>query len=1623
MSDTVRPTPPRLRFSVAPEPSRLLRARDRIREYLTLHCDDQTTIDDVVLAVEEACTNAIRHSGSTDEVRISLAFKGDDLRIAVKDRGRGFDIAAFDREAAPDPALDHGRGLFLISRLTDEMELSADGGLEVRLLKKAVPCCEAPTLDSGLGDIGGRSQVGRRDARTRALLEEIDEAFIALDWEYRVVHANAAALRFGRMPREAVVGVRLWDLLPPLRGTSQERAVRDAMELGRPSTVEYRTPEGRWLEARIYPTAAGVSIYFREIDERKRAEQELLTSRARLATALAAITDGFYTLDRSWRVTSLNDQAAAVFPSGKQALGASFWELFPEAAGSDFDTNKRRAMEEGEFCTFESYYPPFDTWFEERDYPSADGITVLFTDITERKRAEAERDRLLETTALLLETATTAMSWTDLDQMLESFGDLLVRSTDHSRVLLELWDEEQREVEIAVSRGSAPTPRQRFAFDDISDGAKEVITTGRTRVVDYAETGLPDPQKQYVDEHAFLLMLAVPIIYRERLVGLVTLDEPGERRAFSPQEIQLVEAIAGQVGGAIENARLLASKDAELARTTLLLDGATILAESTDLETGLRLAIDTMRETIAGIRAVVYGYDESRSELHVLASGGGPTPPVGMRLALSKMTAAAERLLKTKQSTVIDFDSLPEAERGMGGRFGVHLLQAIPLIYQERVCGIIVVDDPAQPRRVFSPRDIEIVEAYAAQIAAAVENTRLFDAERRRVSRLTTLQNLSSLVASSLEVESVAAMGLEQVVNVLGVTATSLWIVDHDEERLRLHSARGFGDQFFADFADGLPLSAPHDVVRAFNSAAPVVHEDVVESDVAGPVSEAYARYGITLGALIALPLRSPSGLVGGLTLAWDEPRIFTADEQAFDLLLADTFAIALENARLFEDLRQSEERARFLADVVETAYVPFAVREPDGRLILFNQAFAELTGYSRAELEEGASTWAIDITPPEWFAAEAPLLAEAVAKRRPVRYEKEYARKDGSRVPIEVFAQPIVDDSGRLVHYRAFLTDITERRRADQERQRLLAASQAQAADLAERARLAEALNAIDRLVHSTLDFDQIMQRALDDGVQALAVDAGAIEMREQPCWVVRYQRGFADADIGLCLRDGEAPNATQLEKSGEYLTIADMRGDPVADVGFVHRYGLRSVLAVPLVGQAVVIGCLLFYGKGARTLSDPEIDFARKLGATVSLACENARLVQAEVQARAETQRELDTTALLLVAADSLSQSLAVTGVLDSLARVILAAGGHTRVTISLWEEEARQLRVAAALGEPIVPIGLLTALGDLSAPARKAIDERTSALIDYDALEPGQRGVGDAFTSHLSLNVPLSFGDRFVGLLATDDPGERREFSDRERRLIEGIGAQAAVAIENARLYEQQRNIATTLQENLRHPLPSIGGLELGTVSQTAFEPELVGGDFSDVFVLADGQVAILIGDVAGKGVRAAGLTETVRSTVRALAAIDSSPAFVLRKTSEALLRYETDEPHVTAFLVVLDPATGHLSFASAGHPAPVHLGPYVCRPLQVDFGPPLGTFAIDYAATHATLTLDDYLVLYTDGVTEARRDDELFGESRLMAAAADLRGRSAQELADGLRDAALTFSGRLKDDLHIVTLRLR
>ena len=279
-ADTV--SPPRLAFTLPLDAARLLRARQRIRDYLHGHVRDGDAIDTVVLAVEEAMTNALRHSGARDDLEIHLRFEGDDLVAVVRDHGAGFDVDSFDPDRLPDPLAPAGRGLYLIARLTDEMELTSSDGLTVRLVKRDVLSGDARPAAPLVASVRPGEQ-DYRDVRQRALLEEIDESFIALDWDYRYVHVNAAGARMQGRPLEELVGRRLWDVRPALRDQPLGVAIREALELGRFGMVEYVSDvTGRWQEARVYPTSSGLSIFARDIAGQKRlaAERDELLARS-----------------------------------------------------------------------------------------------------------------------------------------------------------------------------------------------------------------------------------------------------------------------------------------------------------------------------------------------------------------------------------------------------------------------------------------------------------------------------------------------------------------------------------------------------------------------------------------------------------------------------------------------------------------------------------------------------------------------------------------------------------------------------------------------------------------------------------------------------------------------------------------------------------------------------------------------------------------------------------------------------------------------------------------------------------------------------------------------------------------------------------------------------------------------------------------------------------------------------------------------------------------------------------------------------------------------------------------------------------------------------------------------
>lgn len=318
-----------------------------------------------------------------------------------------------------------------------------------------------------------------------------------------------------------------------------------------------------------------------------------------------------------------------------------------------------------------------------------------------------------------------------------------------------------------------------------------------------------------------------------------------------------------------------------------------------------------------------------------------------------------------------------------------------------------------------------------------------------------------------------------------------------------------------------------------------------------------------------------------------------------------------------------------------------------------------------------------------------------------------------------------------------------------------------------------------------------------------------------------------------------------------------------------------------------------------------------------------------------------------------------------------------------------------------------------------------ERRDLLVVEDTSVPGP--VNDRLAAEFSigalLTVPLTVRDETIGALSFHFRRPRR-FPEVELNFALKLGSAVALAVENARLYEAEHEVAEILQAGLHPQLEEVAGVEVGWSYQSAPGAGRLGGDFFDVFAIDETRVAFMIGDVSGKGIRAATTTATVRGAVRALAYVDPEPVPVLNGLNVTLSHRGRDAGFVTLLYGTLDVVSGRMRLGIAGHPIP-----YLCdRQEQPDYenviDPPLGLFPErTYHSVDLRLARDERFVMYTDGLIDARGDGVPFGEEGVHRVLSEDCGWSVWELSSALADAAIAHAGggRLLDDVAVVAIR--
>ena len=383
--------------------------------------------------------------------------------------------------------------------------------------------------------------------------------------------------------------------------------------------------------------------------------------------------------------------------------------------------------------------------------------------------------------------------------------------------------------------------------------------------------------------------------------------------------------------------------------------------------------------------------------------------------------------------------------------------------------------------------------------------------------------------------------------------------------------------------------------------------------------------------------------------------------------------------------------------------------------------------------------------------------------------------------------------------------------------------------------------------------------------------------------------------------------------------------------------------------------------------------------------------------------------------------------------LARFSLLAEASALFDQTLDEE--RTMRSIAELCVRDLADTCTVVLGSYPSPPRRRV---TVAREPGRAIGPGPDGrtgdpvaevmrTGRALTGENLVVVPLRARGRVLGALAAGFDALEDTRREDALALLEDLGRRAALALDNARLYADQSEVASTLQRSLLPPdLPRIPGVQLAARYRAAGVGIELGGDFYDCFATGAGDWALVIGDVCGKGAEAAAITALARYTLRASVLHSRRPSQVLAELNEALLRQGLDYRFCTALYASVTPRPDgcEVVVATGGHPLPLILRADGSVEQAGEPGTLLGIVREPYISEERVRLGDgDALVLYTDGVVEASPSDLALAPERLAELLRGCRGRDPAAIAEEIERRALAVQdGRLRDDVAVVVLRV-
>jgi GAF domain-containing protein len=540
-------------------------------------------------------------------------------------------------------------------------------------------------------------------------------------------------------------------------------------------------------------------------------------------------------------------------------------------------------------------------------------LAVLIVSVTAvfiySRRMQKEREQQARRNRLLLEIAQLTNASLNPEQILDTTVQQMVSlfDVDHSGIVH--FDTEHKIANVVAECPDSGALERKIQLDNPIN--KRLITKQEPVVIeDTWQDPLAESLQDTIKELQIRSMLLVPLVVREEVVGSIGIDAIGRHRHFSDEEIDFAQTIANQVAMAMENARLYE----ETQRRALQLEAAAEVARSAtailDVDELLNETVHLISDQFGFYHAGVFLVDEPRDYaiLHAASSEGGQRMlEQGHRLAIGEVgivgyvtATGTPRIALDVGEDAVHFANpyLPET----------HSEMALPLISRGEVIGALDVQSVRQAA--FTEEDVSLLQTMADQLANAIKNAQLFETTRRRVAELEAARQASLHLTSTLKLQPTLDAILKHTIQVISADDAHIFL--YDGEQLEFGAARWAGEIQKQPYAKPRPQGLTYTVAR---SGKRMIVPDVQQHQ--------FFQDGLWEdwhGAIIGLPLKVSGQVRGVMNISFDAPHSFNQEEVRALELLADQAAVAIENARLFEETKRRLDESRLLQQVMQAA-------------------------------------------------------------------------------------------------------------------------------------------------------------------------------------------------------------------------------------------------------------------------------------------------------------------------------------------------------------------------------------------------------------------------------------------------------------------------------------------------------------------------------------------------------------------------------------------------------------------------------------------------------------------------------------------------------------------------------